>query len=342
MYRFHIDNCSKTAVYKQIINEFETAIGTGELKSGDMLPSMNTLAADLSISMETVKKAYSFLRKKGLVDAQQGKGFFVADLSVKSKLSVLFLLDKLSTYKQETVNAFLDEIGEPIDNNILIFNQNIDLFEYYIDQIIGRYDYYIVSPHFPLDESVQSRAKKGLRRFPFQKLIIIDRPMPDLQGQYGAIFQDYATDAYNCLTHHAGEFTDVRRMNIITLSSSLYGHLIQSGVERFCKENGIICNCCKEQSFSIEKGDVFVMLNSQLDSGLISLVRKAKQENMEVGRDYFIISYNESPIDEVVLKGLTTISTDFANMGLEAARMIRNRQMRKMHNSFRMIRRATF
>lgn len=341
MYRFHIDNCSKTAVYKQIIDEFETAIGTGELKSGDMLPSMNALATELDISMETVKKAYSFLRKKGLVDAQQGKGFFVADRSEKAKLSVLFLLDKLSTYKQETVNAFLNEIGGDIESNILIFNQNIDLFEYYIDQIVGKYDYYIISPHFPLDASVQSRAAKGLRRFPFQKLIIIDRPMPDLQGQYGAIYQDYATDTYECFTFHRQEFANVRRINIITLESSLYGSLIQFGVERFCKENGIICNCGKEAG-TIEQGDVFVMLNSQLDSGLITLVRKARQENMKVGKDYFIISYNESPIDEVVLDGLTTISTDFANMGLEAARMIKDRQMRKMHNDFRMIRRATF
>lgn len=341
MYRFHVDNCSKTAVYKQIIDEFETAIGTGELKSGDMLPSMNALATELDISMETVKKAYSFLRKKGLVDAQQGKGFFVADRSEKAKLSVLFLLDKLSTYKQETVNAFLNEIGGDIESNILIFNQNIDLFEYYIDQIVGKYDYYIISPHFPLDASVQSRAVKGLRRFPFQKLIIIDRPMPDLQGQYGAIYQDYATDTYECFTFHRQEFANVRRINIITLESSLYGSLIQFGVERFCKENGIICNCGKEAG-TIEQGDVFVMLNSQLDSGLITLVRKARQENMKVGKDYFIISYNESPIDEVVLDGLTTISTDFANMGLEAARMIKDRQMRKMHNDFRMIRRATF
>lgn len=341
MYRFHVDNCSKTAVYKQIIDEFETAIGTGELKSGDMLPSMNALATELDISMETVKKAYSFLRRKGLVDAQQGKGFFVADRSEKAKLSVLFLLDKLSTYKQETVNAFLNEIGGDIESNILIFNQNIDLFEYYIDQIVGKYDYYIISPHFPLDASVQSRAVKGLRRFPFQKLIIIDRPMPDLQGQYGAIYQDYATDTYECFTFHRQEFANVRRINIITLESSLYGSLIQFGVERFCKENGIICNCGKEAG-TIEQGDVFVMLNSQLDSGLITLVRKARQENMKVGKDYFIISYNESPIDEVVLDGLTTISTDFANMGLEAARMIKDRQMRKMHNDFRMIRRATF
>ena len=341
MYRFHVDNCSKTAVYKQIIDEFETAIGTGELKSGDMLPSMNALATELDLSMETVKKAYSFLRRKGLVDAQQGKGFFVADRSEKAKLSVLFLLDKLSTYKQETVNAFLNEIGGDIESNILIFNQNIDLFEYYIDQIVGKYDYYIISPHFPLDASVQSRAVKGLRRFPFQKLIIIDRPMPDLQGQYGAIYQDYATDTYECFTFHRQEFANVRRINIITLESSLYGSLIQFGVERFCKENGIICNCGKEAG-TIEQGDVFVMLNSQLDSGLITLVRKARQENMKVGKDYFIISYNESPIDEVVLDGLTTISTDFANMGLEAARMIKDRQMRKMHNDFRMIRRATF
>lgn len=342
MFQLQIDNCAKTAVYKQIITGIQKAIESGELKEGDMIPSMNSLSSELNISMETVKKSYYILRKKGLIEGQQGKGFFVADRSCKSKISVLFILDKLSTYKQETVNAFLREMGEGIECSILIFNQNIDLFEYFIDENVGKFDYYIVSPHFQTNAATQARVRKGLRRLPFQKLIIIDNPTPELPGKYGAIYQDYDNDAYNCLTDNKEAFADIRRIIVITLRTSLYGKRIQAGVERFCKENGIICSCRTDCPSQIRSGDVFVMLNSQLDSGLIALVKAARKKNLSVGQDYFLISYNESPIDEVVLNGLTTISTDFAQMGSDAAGMIKAGGMRKMHNNFRMIRRATF
>ena len=55
-----------------------------------------------------------------------------------------------------------------------------------------------------------------------------------------------------------------------------------------------------------------------------------------------IISYNDVPLNAVVLGGLTTISTDFAKMGKLAAEMILSGKMTKIHNDFRMIRRKTF
>ena len=76
--------------------------------------------------------------------------------------------------------------------------------------------------------------------------------------------------------------------------------------------------------------------------GLIELVRRARELNYRVGRDISIISYNESPINEIVLNGLTTISTDFRQMGSVAARMILDKQLRKVKCDFRMTRRSTF
>ena len=60
------------------------------------------------------------------------------------------------------------------------------------------------------------------------------------------------------------------------------------------------------------------------------------------GKDVFIISYNEFDLNEVVLNGLTTISTDFKQMGKTAAMMILNRKSWKVHCDFNMTRRGTF
>ena len=90
----------------------------------------------------------------------------------------------------------------------------------------------------------------------------------------------------------------------------------------------------------VKKGDAFLILTSQLDSGLIALVDNAK--GLTVGTDYYIISYNDSPVDRVVLNGLTTISTDFNEMGREVARMVNEKTLRKTHINFKMNKRSTF
>lgn len=49
--------------------------------------------------------------------------------------------------------------------------------------------------------------------------------------------------------------------------------------------------------------------------GLAALAKAAEEKKMKPGRDFNIISYNESPINDIILNGLTTISTDFAEIG---------------------------
>ncbi len=61
-----------------------------------------------------------------------------------------------------------------------------------------------------------------------------------------------------------------------------------------------------------------------------------------MGRDISIISYNESPINEIILNGLMAISTDFRQMGVLVARMIPDKSPAKIRCDFQMIRRDTF
>ena len=61
-----------------------------------------------------------------------------------------------------------------------------------------------------------------------------------------------------------------------------------------------------------------------------------------MGRDICSISYNASPINEIILNGLTTISTDFRQMGMLVAQMIPDKSPAKIRCDFQMIRRDTF
>lgn len=73
-----INNSSMQPIYEQVAGEIKAMIMEGQLKEGDMLPSVRTLAKDLRVSALTVKKSYDALEQEGFVITVHGKGSFVA------------------------------------------------------------------------------------------------------------------------------------------------------------------------------------------------------------------------------------------------------------------------
>ncbi|MCR4585604.1 MAG: GntR family transcriptional regulator [Lachnospiraceae bacterium] len=67
------------AIYEQIVNQLKNAIVKGDMKAGEALPSIRNLAADLSVSVITTKRAYEELEKEGLIRSVAGKGFYVCE-----------------------------------------------------------------------------------------------------------------------------------------------------------------------------------------------------------------------------------------------------------------------
>lgn len=64
-------------IYEQIVREVKKAILKKEIRPGDMLPSIRSLARDLEISVITTKRAYEELEKQNLIYSVAGKGFYV-------------------------------------------------------------------------------------------------------------------------------------------------------------------------------------------------------------------------------------------------------------------------
>ena len=341
-YNIVLETGDKAPIYKQLVEQFEDAIRSGRLCSGEQIPSMNEFALQLGISKETVKKAYGILREKGLLVPRQGKGFYVAEAGADSKQKVLVIFDKLSIYKDVLYNSLAKELGGNAEITVLMHNQNLDLFTYYLDSSLDRYDYYVISPHFPLDERSQALATKLIARIPNRKLIMIDHWLRSYTGNYGAVYQDFENDVYEGLMQGLDKLRTTSCLKVITMASSLYGPVICKGVDRFCMEQGIDVEFITSAPEKICPNETYLVINSQLDSGLAALARRIREQDLEVGKDVFIISYNEFDLNEVVLNGLTTISTDFKQMGRTAAMMILNRRSWKVHCDFSMTRRGTF
>lgn len=77
----HLSNTSQEPIYLQIKNQVKQSILRDELKEGDSLPSMRSLAKDLRISVITTKRAYEELERDGYITSVVGKGSFVAGQS---------------------------------------------------------------------------------------------------------------------------------------------------------------------------------------------------------------------------------------------------------------------
>lgn len=76
-----ISNSCGSPIYQQIYDQIKNAILSGELREGDMLPSIRALAKDLRISVITTKRAYEELEQGGYIYTAAGKGCFVSQKS---------------------------------------------------------------------------------------------------------------------------------------------------------------------------------------------------------------------------------------------------------------------
>lgn len=78
-----LSNSSGLPLYEQIASQIKNMIISGELKSGEALPSMRYLAKELRISVITTKRAYEELEREGFVTTVQGKGSFVSEKNME-------------------------------------------------------------------------------------------------------------------------------------------------------------------------------------------------------------------------------------------------------------------
>jgi len=83
LFVFRLNSHSGVPVYRQIINQVQTAIAAGILAVGDQLPTVRQVAVDLVINPNTVSRAYREMEIRGTVDTQQGSGTFIANKKIE-------------------------------------------------------------------------------------------------------------------------------------------------------------------------------------------------------------------------------------------------------------------
>jgi len=65
-------------LYRQMVQQLRERIASGQLETGEKLPSVRELSAELHINPLTVAKVYQLLERDDLVEFRRGQGTFVA------------------------------------------------------------------------------------------------------------------------------------------------------------------------------------------------------------------------------------------------------------------------
>ena len=187
MTEIRVDQESRIPKYRQIVNSIIADIERGVLTVGQRVPSINEISEEYYLSRDTVEKAYNVLKEKKIIVSAKGKGYYVARNVLPSRIQVLFLLNKLSSYKLRIFNSFVNSLGQNAQVDLTIYHCDPKIFLNALSEATGRYDYYVVMPHFKDESNVHQNTSKevleALRKIPDDKLLILDNNLPDVGSQ---------------------------------------------------------------------------------------------------------------------------------------------------------------
>jgi DNA-binding transcriptional regulator YhcF (GntR family) len=334
-YKLQLKPQDKTPKYKQIVQSVITDIERGLLKNGDQLPSISELSVEYYIARDTVEKAYRELRERGFITSVQGKGYYV-QANDNTKLKILLVFNKLSSYKKIIYYAFLEALGEEATVDLQIHHYNVHLFEEIIEKSLGKYNYYVVMPHFTLDTE-KATYQNILNKIPSQELVLLDKDIPELKHDCLRVFQDFDKDIFGALENAADLLEKYSRLVLILPSDANHPEELPWGFRSFCllhnKTFAVVENAMNEV---LQIGTAYVVIR---ETDLVELVKKMRQTSYLLGREVGIISFNETPLKELL--NMTVITTDFEAMGRTAATLLLEKQRVKVKNPFYTIRRGS-
>lgn len=113
-----IDFNSNEALYMQITNQIIMGIAMDQIRDGDQLPSIRTMADEIGINMHTVNKAYALLREQGYVKLDRRRGAVIsidvdkieALRSLREGLSILVAQAQCRNISREEIHDLIDDI----------------------------------------------------------------------------------------------------------------------------------------------------------------------------------------------------------------------------------------
>lgn len=327
----YFDEFSATPKYQQLANSIIKAIEDGKLQVDDMLPSINELSFQFEICRDTAEKGYKYLKSQGIIGSVPGKGYFIKNIDVDRTTKIFLMFNKLSPHKKIIYDSLVATLGDKAAIDFYIYNNDLALFRKLLENTRNDYHYYVVLPHFIEGGDT---AHKIINTIPKEKLIILDKIIPGVTGNYAAVYENFEKDIFGALEEalpHLGKYGTIK---LIFPDNSYYPEEIVQGFISFCQQYTFNYKVVHDISDEpIKAGEVYINL---MDNDLVVLIERLVESEFKVGQDVGVISYNETSLKKIILNGITTISTDFEAMGVETARVILENNSRHVHVPFKL------
>jgi DNA-binding LacI/PurR family transcriptional regulator len=203
-------------------------------------------------------------------------------------------------------------LGSEVQIDVFFHHYDQQLFVDIIKRNLDTYNYYVIMPANLRD------IEACIDLLEDDKVYILDQLRPEL-SKYSAVYQDYENDIYKALRLLQPKIERYKNFKLI-YSSKKQPVGILKGFKHFCESQNIRHHVLPDfnENLIFEK-DLFLVLN---DRHLKLLIKSMKEKGFELARDYGIISFNETVLKEITAGGITTISTDFKQMGKQLSEMI--------------------
>lgn len=329
MMKFKPDPRSAHTLYDQLAAYVSDCMADGTLASGDRLLSVSEACRAYGVSRDTVLAAYRTLQRHGEVVSVAGKGFFVARRGAKDTVRVFMLFDAMNQYKETLYRSLVDALGPHYGVSIAFHYYNAELFDSLVAAARGKYDYYVLMPHFNCD------VTSVLDRVPADRLLLLDAFPEGYSRNCAAVYQRFYTDAYEGLK---ALLEKLRRYEALHI---LYNGRFQympddyiAGAYRFAGE--FRYPVYVERDFDMDAIAAGHCYMAVAERDLAAMIKSIMAKGLVVGRDIGLLSLDDTPLKEVLIGGITTLTTDFAIMGRTAAELIRSGEQQRIANPWRL------
>jgi len=310
-FQFTPDSNSPTPKFQQLIQAFQDAISQKTFQPGDVLPSVNEMCRECSLSRDTVFKAYAELKKRNVIESVPNKGYFVAGEITR----VFLFLDTFKAYKEVLYDSFRKSLPDNVAVDLHFHHYNIDVFKNQIQESVGKYSKYVIM-NFDHPEVAET-----LKQIDPKKVLIIDWNI-NVNDQHSQVFQDFGESVYTSLQSGLKEIKKYKEFCMIYPDYTFHPYETVEFFLRFCKQNKIKHSIYTDtESIEVKKGSAYFSVS---DRAMAKILDKAREQNLEFGVDVGLVSYNETPMKKYIDKGITVISTDFNLMGKKVANFVNN------------------
>lgn len=330
-----ISNYSKVRKHKQIINSVLDATSMGSLRLNDKLPSVNELSIDCNISRDTVVRAYAFLKENDIIDSVPGKGYYVKSINNEYKAKVFLLFNTLSPHMKKIYDVFAEALQETAVIDFYICENNYHQFKKHILFSNSKeYSHYVIAANF--DEEGEDCMDFIRNEVPVEKLILLNKKADSLGDEMVCVCQDFEIDIFLALEELAPLLKKYEGIKLILPKNSNLPEEIKNGFIKFCNQYQYDFDLIEDlNSEVIEKHTAYIDFED--DESLVNLIKKMNKTDLIIGKDIGIVSYNDNPLKELLLGGITVVSNVFEKIGYQAADLILKKESKQSLHSFKII-----